>query len=219
MAGRIMLLLLVLVVSAGSVMAENGPTNRDKTWDFTIQTRYAGEQVHNGDGGSTATLESDLGWGLGFAYNLNENFNVGFAMTWKNANYTATVVPEADPADTRTYSNWMDMGTLALTAEWNVLPKKFTPYLNGAIGWTLLDTNIAADIYGGCYYDPWWGYVCGTGTSTYGSDAMSYSIGVGLRLEIVESAFLKIGYEYDGVSHEGTDGVNIFRFDLGFAMR
>jgi hypothetical protein len=42
---------------------------------------------------------------------------------------------------------------------------------------------------------------------------------VGLRLEIVESAFLKIGYEYDGVSHEGTDGVNIFRFDLGFAMR
>ena len=219
MAGRIMLLLLVLIVSAGSALAENGPTNRDKTWDFTIQTRYSGAQVHEGEGGSSAELESDLGWGIGFAYNVQENFNIGFAMTWKNANYTATVVPELDPADSEVYTNWMDMGTIALTANWNVLKKRFTPYVNGAIGWTLLNTNIPADIYSGCYYDPWYGYICGTTASTYGSDAMSYSIGLGLRLEINDAAFLKIGYEYDGVSHDGTEGVNIFRFDLGFAMR
>lgn len=219
MARRIMLVLLVLLVSAGSALAENGPTNRDKTWDFTIQTRYSSSQNHTGEGGSSAELESDLGWGLGFAYNIQENFNIGFAMTWKNANYTATYVPEVAPDETGTYSNWMDMGTLALTANWNVLKKRFTPYVNGAIGWTLLDTNVPADLYSGCYYDPWWGYVCGTTASTYGIDAMSYSIGVGLRLEIAESAFLKIGYEYDGVDVDGMDGANIFRFDLGFALR
>lgn len=219
MARRIMLLLLVLVVSAGSALAENKPTNRDKTWDFTIQTRYASSQSHTGAGGSSAELEADLGWGLGFAYNFKETFNVGFAMTWRNTNYTATVVPEADPDDRGAYTNWMDMGTIALTANWNILPKRFTPYVNGAIGWTLIDTNIPGELYGGCYYDPWWGYVCGTNAATYGTDALSYSVGAGLRFEINDTAFLKIGYEYDGVSHEGMDGANIFRFDLGFALR
>ena len=45
------------------------------------------------------------------------------------------------------------------------------------------------------------------------------SPGLGLRMELNDAAFLRIGYEYDGVSHEGTEGVNIFRVDVGFALR
>ncbi len=220
MARRIILMvsLLVLISTAGNAV-ENNPTLRGETWDFTIQTRYSGTQSHTGDGGSSSEIESDLGWGLGFGYNVNERFNIGFAMTWRNPNYTATVVADEAPDDPGVYSNWLDMGTIALTAEWNILPKKFTPYVNGAIGWTLVNTNIPADMYSGCYYDPWYGYVCGSSYSTYGSDAMSYSIGLGLRLEVNDAAFVRVGYEYDGVSHEGTEGVSIFRVDVGFALR
>lgn len=219
MAKRIILMvtLLLLVSTAGNAL-NKGPTNRGETWDFTIQTRYAGKTTFAGEGGSSAELEADLGWGLGFGYNVNERFNMGFAFTWRNPNYTATVVPD-EVDESGVYSNWMDMGTIALTAEWNILPKTITPYINGAIGWTLINTNIPADMYSGCYYDPWYGYVCGSSYSTYGSDAMSYSIGLGLRMELNDAAFIRVGYEYDGISHEGSEGVNIFRADVGFALR
>jgi opacity protein-like surface antigen len=139
--------------------------------------------------------------------------------TWRSANYTATVVSEADPEDTRIYSNWLEVSTLALTADWNVLSKRLTPYVNGALGWTLINTNIPADIYSGCWWDPWYGYVCASDVATYGSDVFSYGIGVGARLEVSDSVFFRVGYEYDGINHEGTDGINVFRLDLGLTMR
>ena len=47
MTGRIILVVsLLLLVSTAASAFTNGPTIRDKTWDFTIQTRYAGKQTH-----------------------------------------------------------------------------------------------------------------------------------------------------------------------------
>lgn len=220
MARRIIIMISLLVLVSTAANAINkGPSNREGAWDITIQTRYSGTQEHAGEGGSSSTIESDLGWGFGFAFNANERFNVGLAFTWRSPNYSATLVPEATGEEAGTYSNWLSIGTAALTADWNILPKTITPYVTGALGWTIINTNIPADAYGGCWYDPWYGYVCAGDVATYGSDVLSYSIGVGLRLEVSETVFLRIGYEYDGIDHDGTDGVNIFRCDIGFMSR
>jgi opacity protein-like surface antigen len=212
--------MFLLILSTTAVNAElKGPTSRGQNWDFTIQTRYAGEQYRAGEGGTSVNMEADLGWGFEFGYNLNESFNIGFLATWRSANYLATGVSGENSDNTQTYSNWLEATTMAITADWNILPRRITPYVSGALGWTLFDTNVPANVYSGCWYDPWLGYICSSSVATYGSDAFSYAVGVGLRLEVTETVFLRGGYEYDGMDLDGADGVNIFRLDIGFSMQ
>ena len=71
MIKRCLLLVALAALSASAVSAQmNGPTSRARLWDFSIQTRYFGEQNKDGDGNSAASIESDLGWGFGFGYNV-----------------------------------------------------------------------------------------------------------------------------------------------------
>jgi hypothetical protein len=135
------------------------PTIRAGHWDFSLQTRYTSSHDYDGPDGSSVSFNDDLGWGFGFGYNVNDRFSAGFLMSWRTVSYNATAVDATDATNTVNYSNWLDTGTIAATGTWNLLPKRFTPYVNGAIGWTMFDSNVASGIQTGCWYDPWWGYV------------------------------------------------------------
>jgi opacity protein-like surface antigen len=200
-----MLLAAVLVAaSATSAMAfENGPSNRTEVWDFSLQTRYVSSVEVTSVENAYTKLEDDLGWGFGFGYNMNEKFNIGFFMNWRNTDYTTSASPKGALVDSLTYSGFMESATIALAADWNIMPRKLTPYLSGAIGYTMVDSNIPADFYG----------------YTYGGDAASYSLGLGLRLEVSEKMFFKVGYEYNGVDQEDTEAHDILRIDGGFLIR
>jgi opacity protein-like surface antigen len=220
MVKRCLLFLVLMSLAAGAAIAQiNGPTSRAECWDFSVQTRYVGGQDINGRERSHTAIEPDMGWGLGFGYNLDDRFNLGFLVNWRSTNYTSTVVSALDPSDTRQYSNWMETGTFAITGDWNVLPTRITPYVGGALGWSIIDTNIPGDIYAGCWYDPWLGYICATDVYTYGADVFSYSVGVGMRLELSEAFFVRVGYDYNGVDLDGSDGLHVFRVDAGITAR
>lgn len=212
------LFVLIALVSASATAAHaqmSGATERAQHWDFSLQTRYTTSHEYSGQGGSSVSLEDDLGWGFAFGYNANERFNVGFLMSWRTINYSATVVSATDLGDGFDYSNWLDIGTFGVSGDWNVLPKRFTPYVSGVLGWTFVDTNVSAGASSACWWDPWWGYVCGTYPTTFGTDAFSYAIGAGLRLEMSEAFFLRVGYEYDGIDLDNVNSFNIFRVDAG----
>lgn len=216
MTRRVILLATILGAMAVPASAQLGAsTRRAGHWDFSVQTRYTASKDYDGAGGSRLALEDDLGWGFGFGYHANERFNVGFLMSWRSINYAASAVDATDATNVLNYSNWLDTGTFAVTGDWNILPQKFTPYVSGALGWTMIDTNIAAGISSGCWWDPWWGYVCSTYATTYGTDAFSYAIGAGLRLEVSQAFFLRVGYDYNGMDLDNVDGLNIFRVDAG----
>jgi opacity protein-like surface antigen len=197
-------------------------TERAQRWDLSVETRYSTSQDYssdvNGDGTSDVGLEidDDLGWGFGFAYNVNEKVNVGLLMSWRSIPYTATSSDETDPSNTRQYGGELDSGTIALMAQYNILPKTVTPYVNGGVGYTLVDTNIVADYYTGCWYDPWYGYICDGYTTTYGVDGASFALGAGLRIEPKGPVFIQIGYESDWLDVDQAEQFNIFRVDLGF---
>jgi len=49
------------------------------------------------------------------------------------------------------------------------------------IGWTWIDTNIPdGPPVGGCWWDPWWGYVCTTTYPTKTKSAFSYQATLGV---------------------------------------
>jgi opacity protein-like surface antigen len=214
--------LTVVCLEAGVAQAERlgRPSDRTGYWDFTVQTRYTASRDFSGAGGSKLSLEDDLGWAFGVGYNLNERFNIGGFVSWRTIDYTATDVDTDDPTSTTTYTGWLDTGSFSVNAFWNVLPKAVTPYATGSIGWVMVDTNIPAGFATGCWWDPWWGYVCNTYATTYGEDGAGYSLGVGLSVQPSSIFFLRAGYDRLWVDIDGAaDDFDLFRVDAGFMYR
>jgi len=217
---KLAILSMLMIVCATPAFAQlSDMSRRTAKWDFSVQTRYTAAKDFSGAYGSRLSMDDDLGWGFGFDYHLNERLDLGFLMSWRSIPYNATAVDATDASNTVNYSNWLDTGTFAADATWNILPRRVTPYLTGSLGWTLINTNISAGISSGCWWDPWWGYVCSSYVSTYGADAFTYSAGVGVRLEVTQAVFFKVGYDWAGVDIDSADSFNIFRVDAGIMIR
>jgi opacity protein-like surface antigen len=219
---RILPAILVVMTVAGTAHAGEllRPSDRTGFWDFTIQTRYSAAKDFEGAGGSKLSLEDDLGWGFGVGYNINERLNIGGFVSWRTIDYTATDVNKADPLDTASYSGWLDTGNFAASAIFNLLPKAFTPYVQGTVGWALVDTNIPSGFASGCWWDPWWGYICDGYATTYGQDGVAYSLGGGINLQLLDIMFIRVGYDRMWIDmDDAADSADLFRVDAGFLYR
>jgi opacity protein-like surface antigen len=217
---RIALLVSIAACATGAA-AQNSPPRGGK-WEFTLQpqlTRATTFDTGNGSGGKT---DSSLGFGFGVGYNLNNNLTLGGDFAWSTANYSATVAPAAGNGNTAYNVNGtLQTSTVRFNATWNFLAGDITPFVIGGIGSTYVDTNIP---YGGppqnvCWWDPWWGYYCGTYTPTRTAYYVSYSGAAGVRWDIDRSIFLRGLYNrmwIDASSALGTTWVDQFRFDVGF---
>ncbi len=213
--------LMVIIVLGWSSLAQAQIVSKTQPirkghWDLSFQGRYLGSQEVSADGGSSLSLQDNLGWGMGFHYNFSQKFALGMDFSMHSINYTATLVDANDPSITGNYSNNLDVAKFGVVSTWNVLEGRYTPYLNGAFSWTLIDTNIQSGMEDGCYDDPYLGSVCGTYPTTYQTDNASYSIGVGGRFEMTETFFVRLGYEYAKNSLDAIDGQHLMRIDFGF---
>jgi opacity protein-like surface antigen len=178
------LYLTILILCAASLAQAQADLTRGKVysrtgkWDYSFQTHYIGANDVSGEGGSSLSFQDNLGWGFGFYYNFNTKFSLGVDFGWQSIHYTAVTVDGADPSHTETYSNKLDTSKFGLAGNWNILPGRYTPYVNAGIAWGMVDTNIFAGWGSGCYYDPIFGYICGTYPATYGTDTTVYNIGL-----------------------------------------
>jgi opacity protein-like surface antigen len=78
----------------------------------------------------------------------------------------------------------------------NLLEGDLTPYVTGGVGWSFIDTNVPdGRAQSACWWDPWFGYVCGTFQDTKSLDELTYNVGVGLRWDLGSSISLRLGYE------------------------
>ena len=214
LCAMILMLSLASIAEAGSFAAEP----RTDRWDFSIQTRYSWSQTIEGENGTKMELEDDLGWGFGFSKYVSEKVNVGLAFAWHSNYYTATGIHE-DAIQTASYTNVLSTSAIALTGEYAFGAKRFKPYVSGNLGWMRANTNITAELDGGCWYYPYVGEVCaGYPASTYGNDSFTYGLGLGVRIDLSPTAFLEIGYEHSWVDLDAYDGNDIMRIDLGWLL-
>jgi opacity protein-like surface antigen len=78
----------------------------------------------------------------------------------------------------------------------NLLEGDLTPYVTGGIGWAFIDTNVPEGRpQSTCWWDPWYGYICGTFQNTKSVDELEYNVGAGLRWDINRTMSLRFGYE------------------------
>jgi opacity protein-like surface antigen len=216
----------ILLIAAAGVAAlllsvDVSAARKDK-WEMTLQARYTDGTTFGFDGGATAELDDAFGWGFGIGYNFTDQLALSMDFSWSSMNYTATAESADTPGTTRQITGRADTSSTQLNLTYYFSPERLTPFVAGGLGWTWVDSNIAsAPPATGCWWDPWWGYVCYPYQPTYSATEFSYNAALGVRWDIRESFFLRasIGKQWiDLDKASGTPDITLGRFDIGFAF-
>ena len=199
------------------------PGGRGGSWEFFLPVTYIASSTVSGQGGSSANLNSDIGFGFGLGYNINDRFSISGAFTWSNQSYDATIVS----AGTGTSSHRVgaiDSATFSVNATYYISDKDVTPFLAAGLGVTTVDTNVpsgSSPIYS-CWWDPYWGYVCGYYTPTKMSNDLSYNVGIGVRWDASTAFGLRAGYYKWWIDYENAAGgmpdIALWKLELLFRM-
>jgi opacity protein-like surface antigen len=169
-------------------------------------------------GGTTAKLDSDYGFSLVGGYRLNPRVTVQGALDWARVNYDASIVTAAggSTAARGTYQAF----TPRINVLFNLMTRPFTPYVMGGIGYSFIDTNIPnGRPQTGCYWDPWYGYICATVQSTKRVDGFAYQVGAGLRFDFSEVGTVRVAYERHWVDFGSQGSPYLDQIKLGFSVR
>lgn len=215
--------LAVLCLCAASLfnLAHAQGQNRGPGWDFGADLIYQFSKDVHFEGGSTVSLNDDLGLGLTFGYRFNEHFELAFALDWQSINYTATLQSGLAPNLSADVSGDLEAFTPRIWANYNFLPGPLTPFVNAGIGWSWVDTNIPnSRVQVGCWWDPWWGYICTPYQSTKSIDDFVYQVGLGGRWDFPNGATLRLTYEKHWFDYsKATSTPNFDQIKLGLEYR
>ena len=173
-------------------------------WEGGIDLIYQGGKTLNFDGGTTANLDSDFGFSLYLGYRATPHLEGVVAFDWTNVDYKANLATGLGSFVTANGS--YQAFTPRLNLQYNILDQPLTPFLMAGIGYSFIDTNIPAGRpQSGCWFDPWYGYVCGTVQSTHSTDGFAFQIGAGGRWDLTGNVSLRLGWERHWVdlSHGG----------------
>ena len=187
-------------------------------WEGTIQVISNNSGSLDGDNGSSIDIKRDYGIGASLGYNLSNRFAIDFDVFYIKPKFEAVYNTDSDGLVVLDHKMTVLNGQL--NGVWNIADGPFTPYLEGGIGWTKVDSNVAnGPPTPGCWWDPWFGYVCRLFYSTYNETSFSYGIGGGLRYEFKNELFLKGGVNRYFVDEKG-DAIDlefdIWRLELGW---
>jgi hypothetical protein len=202
--------------------AAQQPSFRAEKWQFFVPLNFTFSKDLDGENGSKSELNNDVGWGLGFGYNFNNRYMLGFQATWLGASYDATI-PYDENGDgeidgTTRIGGTLDAASLQAIGQVNFMEGRFTPFVRGNLGINYADSNIpSAPPQGTCWWDPWWGYVCGTWQPTYTRTSFAFGGSVGLRMEFGRSFFLEGSYNLLWVAFsESTPGFSAIELNIGW---
>jgi len=208
---------LAVVLLAGATAAD--AQYREGRWEFSLGTFYQLGTEVEAENGSIIDTNDDFGFTLGGGYNFTDRLATTFAFQWAGVGYDATGIDEdGDDFDIR---GKYDSFTLSANLVLNLADGPFVPYVGAGIGWTWIDTNIpSGPPTTGCWWDPWWGYVCYSSYPTETTDAFSYQALLGIRYEFDnDRTFLRLGYtsqwmDFDSAS--GTPRFDVIVLDIGW---
>lgn len=182
----------ILFPSLGAAQSQG----REAGWDFGIDLIYQFSKDIDFDGGSTLDIEDDVGLALSFGYRFNSRLELQFSLDWNDVDYKGTI-RSANPLGLSVdIEGSMESFTPRINGVYNFMDGPVTPYVTGGIGWAFIDTNIPtgrSEFV--CWWDPWWGQVCGNVQPTKDVDAFVYGVGAGVRWDVAPTFTLRLSYE------------------------
>ncbi len=191
---RAIALTIIAALLPASAMAQFG----EPKWDFSIGAVYQESQFAGGLEGSSVSMDSELGIGISFNYALSSRFSLGADMDFISPDYTAILVSEDDPTETLRIDHSASQFNGRIKGTFNFADGPLVPYAQVGFGWTWFDSNVAdGPPQTGCWWHPWWGYICSNFYQTYQSTEFSYGGAAGLKYNLPGNAsFINLSYDY-----------------------
>jgi opacity protein-like surface antigen len=214
MLGRVSIAVAGLTLSAFAY----AESDREAGWEGGIDIVYQAATTINFNGGSKASLDDDLGFSITFGYRISPRLETQFALDWSSVDYGVTLV--TGTGGTLRGSGSYEAFTPRFNLVLNILNQPFTPFAMAGVGYAFIDTNIPNGRPStGCWWDPWYGYLCTTVTPTKSIDGLTYQAGFGLRWDVTESGTLRLGYERHWVDFGHSGEPYVDQVKLGFVWR
>jgi hypothetical protein len=206
-------------LAAGLCFAAHAQGSREPGWEMGVDLVYQDAAKHTFEGGTTADFEEDIGLSAYFAYRFNDHFELQFGLDWATADYDVTLQSQT-PGVQLDASGDIESFTPKFALNVNLLEGPLTPFLTAGAGWSFVDTNIPdGPAQVGCWWDPWWGYMCVPYQSTKSFDDPAYLLGVGMRWDFGESSSMRMLYERHWLDYANAASTPEFdQLKLGFAF-
>lgn len=195
---------IALLVATPAGMAQ--AADRAGTWETRLGILYNNSADWDFEGGTTADIDSDTSFFVGAGYHMNDNLELGGNLSFGQTDYDAVIVGD-EIGETFLVSGDYDSTSLMFDATWNFLEGDFSPFVAARAGWSWIDTNIATGPpETGCWWDPWWGYVCANFQDTKSIDGFAYGVDVGARYDISDTFAIHGSYKFMWVDLDNADG-------------
>jgi outer membrane protein assembly factor BamD len=201
-----------LDTSHASGSGESGPapprasSRRAGRWEARLGATVANTTDVDFEGGSSASIDGGVGLLLGAAYHYNQHLQFGSTFSYDQKDYDADIAGD-DPGESFATKGSIDTMSLMVDAAYNFLTGPFTPFVAGAVGWAWVDTNIATgppEV--GCWWHPWYGYICTSFRDTRTFDGLAYELGIGMRYDFSDSLAADGSYRMRWLDFEHATG-------------
>jgi len=216
---KLAIAILVIVLPCIS----NAQGSRANSWDVSFSAIFQDSKSIEGDGGSFLDVDSATGIGVNFAYYLNSKISIGMDFEFLEPDYKATLVDGIGGLDDIFIDHEISQFNGRFKATFNLMEGPFTPFLEAGLGWSYFDSNVQdGPPQTGCWWHPWYGYICENFYDTYDDTLLSYGVGVGLRYEFTGGTFLKASYNYwelDDMDHAEDSELESARIEFGWTFK
>jgi opacity protein-like surface antigen len=196
------------LAASNTVSAQDGPSAGD--WEFRIGPDYTLSKTVNFKGGSSVTLDSNTGGKIGTAYYMTDEFSLGMDFAWSRPNFSGTIIGASGTA------NFVENGraefrTFNFTAAYHLLEGPIRPFGVIGLGYNWVSTNVASGPpVAGCWWDPWWGYICSGYQPTKGGSGLQYQAGAGVQFNFSEQFAVDADYRETWIQLHNSNGTPAF---------
>ena len=220
--------LMTMLACAASVLlavpAAAGAADREGTWETTLGVVIQNSSDADFEGGTTAEFDSDTSFVFGLGYHYTANLEFGARLGIGTTDYEASIAVDGNGDGNADgfagVRGDLEFTTLLFDATWNMMSGPFSPFVTGGIGWNWVDTNIATGPpQTGCWWDPWWGYVCTSFQDTRTLDGFTYQLGVGARYDFTDTVAVHGSYRINWIDFDnakGTPDFDGFQLSVGW---
>jgi opacity protein-like surface antigen len=213
--------LLSLACLAGSLAALPAVADelKEGNWDIGAGVAFLSSTDASFKGGTKAKFDSDDGFRLTADYSFTDALQFGASFGIGKRNYEADIVGD-QPGESFKAKGDLDYSTLLGTATYNFLDGPFRPFVTAGIGWSWVDTNIATQPPSvGCWWSPWYGYICSAWVNTKTLDGFTYGVGAGARYDFGSNVSVRASYRINWIDFKqasGTPDFDGFELSVGW---
>ena len=186
----------LVVLALGVAFCSTSWAQSGVGWSFGMELLYQDSNDITFEGGSSTSVDDDLGFAFTFAYRFNPRMELEFGLDWASVDYSAHLQSALLPNTSIDVRGEYEYFTPRVNLNYYFTEGKVTPYVRAGIGYAFIDTNIPnSRVEVGCWWDPWYGQICTPYQSTKSVDEFAYQLGAGVTWKLGPGYALRLGYE------------------------